>query len=101
VAVRQAALAERKAAHARRAETFKVCAEGYHAANAGRWRNKKHRDEWLSAVRRLAYPVLGSMPLGDIDSAHVCKVLAPLLGRSSGSFLSRHYLDASAALSVG
>ena len=76
---RRAALDERKVERAKRAKTFKVCAEEFHEANGTRWKNEKHRGEWLSAVRRLAYPVLGSMAVSAIDSGHVCKALTPLV----------------------
>ncbi len=70
--------------HARRAAraklmTFKACAEEYHAANATRWTNAKHRNEWLSTLRRFAFPVIGHLSVDMIDSAHVQKVLAPLV----------------------
>jgi integrase len=59
--------------------TFKACAEEYHAANATRWTNAKHRNEWLSTLRRFAFPVIGHLSVDMIDSAHVQKVLAPLV----------------------
>ena len=76
--------ARRTAAHAQRAAraklmTFKACAEEYHAANATRWTNGKHRNEWLSTLRRFAFPVIGHLSVDMIDSAHVQKVLAPLV----------------------
>jgi hypothetical protein len=74
---RAEALAQR-AARAK-AMTFRACAEEYHAANATRWRNAKHRNEWLSTLRRFAYPVIGHLAVHTIDSAHVQKVLAPLV----------------------
>ena len=74
---RTAALAQRAA----RAKlmTFKACTEEYHAANATRWTNAKHRNEWLSTLRRFAFPVIGHLSVEMIDSAHVQKVLAPLV----------------------
>jgi integrase len=76
--------ARKAAAHAQRSAraklmTFKACAEEYHAANATRWTNAKHRNEWLSTLRRFAFPVIGHLSVDMIDSAHVQKVLAPLV----------------------
>jgi len=76
--------ARRTAAHTQRATraklmTFKACTEEYHAANATRWTNAKHRSEWLSTLRRFAFPVIGHLSVDMIDSAHVQKVLAPLV----------------------
>jgi integrase len=62
--------------------TFKACAEEYHAANATRWNNTKHRNEWLSTLRRFAFPVIGHLSVSTIDSAHVQKVLAPLVTKT-------------------
>ena len=75
---RKAAGLAQRAARAR-LMTFKACAEEYHAANVTRWTNAKHRDEWLSALRRFAFPVIGHLSVDMIDSAHVQKVLAPLV----------------------
>jgi integrase len=74
---KEAVLAQR-AARAK-AMTFRACADEYHAANAMRWRNAKHRNEWLSTLRRFAYPVIGHLAVHTIDSAHVQKVLTPLV----------------------
>jgi hypothetical protein len=75
---RKAAGLAQRAARAR-LMTFKACAEEYHAANATRWTNAKHRNEWLSTLRRFAFPVIGHLSVDLIDSAHVQKVLAPLV----------------------
>jgi hypothetical protein len=75
---RKAAAAEQRAARAR-LTTFKQCAEEYHAANLSRWTNAKHRDEWISALRRFAFPVIGHLSVDVIDSGLVHKVLQPLV----------------------
>ena len=75
---RRAAALAQQAARAKQT-TFKVCAEEYHAANVTRWTNARHRSEWLSAVQRFAFPVIGHLSVDMIDSAHVQKVLAPLV----------------------
>ena len=64
--------------------TFKACAEEYHAANVTRWTNAKHRTEWISALRRFAFPVIGHLSVDIIDSGHVHKVLAPLVTEKAG-----------------
>ena len=67
---RKAAALAQRAARARQT-TFKVCAEEYHAANVTRWTNARHRSEWISAMRRFAFPVIGHLSVDMIDSAHV------------------------------
>ena len=69
----------RPASGPRQADDVQGCAEEYHAANATRWTNAKHRNEWLSTLRRFAFPVIGHLSIDMIDSAHVQKVLAPLV----------------------
>ena len=59
--------------------TFRECAEEYHAANLTRWTNEKHRREWISVLRRFAFPVIGHLSVDVIDSGLVHKVLQPLV----------------------
>jgi integrase len=59
--------------------TFKQCSLDYLAVNASRWRNAKHRKEWLSTLTRYAFPVFGNLAVSAIDSGLVFKVLAPLV----------------------
>jgi integrase len=75
---RQRKAQEARAERAKRV-SFKQCAEDYLAANEGRWRNRKHRLEWESAVTRFAYPLLGALPVHLIDTALVLQVLQPLI----------------------
>ena len=72
-----AALAAR-AAHVKRM-TFRECVEDYLAVNASKWRNAKHRKEWLATLTRYAYPVFGDLGVAAIDSGLVFKVLKPLV----------------------
>jgi integrase len=52
--------------------------ETYHAAHKAGWRNPRHVREWLAGMRKYASPVLGDLPVVDIDTALVCKVVEPL-----------------------
>ena len=45
-----------------------------------KWRNQKHGDQWLATVTNYAFPVLGAMPLAEIDTQHVLDVLKPIWG---------------------
>ena len=75
---RKAAALEQRAARAK-LTTFKQCAEQFHSDNAPRWGNAKHRAEWISTLRRFAFPVIGHLSVAAIDSTLVHKVLAPLV----------------------
>ena len=58
--------------------TFRAVAEAYIAANEGSWRNDKHRQQWLNTLATYVYPVMGDLPVADIGTAHVLKVLEPI-----------------------
>jgi integrase len=59
--------------------TFQQCAEDYLAVNASKWRNAKHRKQWLATLTRYAYPVFGNLSVAAIDSGLVFKALKPLV----------------------
>ena len=69
------------AARAERAKqmTFRQCADDYFAVNASKWRNAKHRQEWLASLTRYAYPLFGNLSVAAIDTGLVFKVLRPLV----------------------
>ena len=75
---RKVAVQDQRAARAR-LMTFRQCAEEYHRENLTRWRNDKHRAEWMSTLQRYAFPVLGHLSVDAIDSSLVHKVLHPLV----------------------
>lgn len=58
--------------------TFKAVAEAYIAANKASWRNAKHRQQWSNTLVSYVYPVMGDMPVSDIGTAHVLKILEPI-----------------------
>lgn len=58
--------------------TLKAVAEAYVAANEGSWRNDKHRAQWRSTLASYVYPVMGDLPVADIGTAHVLKILEPI-----------------------
>ena len=58
--------------------TFAAAAEKVHAERADLWRNAKHGAQWLNTLRTYAFPVIGKMPVGDVQPADVMKVLTPI-----------------------
>ena len=58
--------------------TFKAVAEAYIAANEGSWRNGKHRQQWRNTLASYVYPVMGELPVAEIGTAHVLKILEPI-----------------------
>ena len=58
--------------------TFREASESYIAAHAPGWRNAKHGDQWRNTLATYAHPVLGDLPVGEIDTGLVLKVLEPI-----------------------
>jgi integrase len=58
--------------------TFKASAEAYIAAHKPSWRNAKHRQQWENTLATYAYPVIGDLPVAEIDTPHVLKILEPI-----------------------
>ncbi len=61
-----------------RVMTFEQCAEAYVAAKEASWRNAKHRQQWVNTLKTYAYPVFGKLPVDEIDTSMVLKVLEPI-----------------------
>jgi integrase len=71
------AKAEKRAEQAA-AVTFEAMAEIYLATKERSWRNAKHRQQWRNTLKTYAFPVLGDMRVGDIETSHILRVLEPL-----------------------
>jgi integrase len=70
---RLAQLAERA-----RAMTFKQCALGCITAHEDSWRNAEHRRQWVTSLEQYVYPTIGDLPVDEIATPHVVKVLEPI-----------------------
>ena len=47
------------------------------------WRNRKHAREWLSNLRRAAFPRIGKVPVSEVSSADVLEILTPIWHRKA------------------
>lgn len=74
---RRAAAQAARAVQAR-AQTFRQCAEKYLAVHGDKWKNPKHRAQWSATLETYAYPIIGDLNVGDIDEAHLVRVLQPI-----------------------
>lgn len=72
--VRNQALALERA----RAMTFDQCAQAYIAAHRSGWKSEKHASQWENTIAAYATPIIGFMPVADVDTALVVKVLSPI-----------------------
>jgi len=70
----------RLAASAERAKvlSFDQCAAAYMDAHRNSWKNAKHAAQWESTIKTYATPVIGQLPVSNIDTALVIKVLSPI-----------------------
>jgi len=60
------------------AVSFRACAEKYIMSHRAGWRNAKHAAQWTATLEKYAYPVIGGLPVGDVDTGHVTRILEPI-----------------------
>lgn len=65
-------------AEAVKAITFKECAECYIKAHEPSWKNAKHIAQWTSTLTTYVYPIFGALPVAEIDTGLVMKVIEPI-----------------------
>lgn len=58
--------------------TFRQVALDYIASKREGWRNRKHRGQWEATLETYVYPVLGDLPVGEVDTSAVLRVLQPI-----------------------
>ena len=58
--------------------SFRAVAELYVAAHEASWRNAKHRGQWHATLRDYVLPAIGALPVADIDTGSVMRVLEPM-----------------------
>jgi integrase len=61
-----------------RAITFADVADQYITAHEAGWRNSKHRQQWRNTLDTYAMPILGAVPVADVDTGAVMQVLEPI-----------------------
>lgn len=57
---------------------FDDAAEQFIAQKQHEFRNKKHTAQWTSTLKTYASPVIGKLPVSDIDISHLKRVLEPI-----------------------
>lgn len=58
--------------------TFAQVANAYITAHEPSWRNAKHRQQWRNTLDTYAAPILGKLPVAQVDVGAVTRVLEPL-----------------------
>jgi hypothetical protein len=77
IAARDAQRAAQRAATAT-AMTFRQCAEAYVAAHRPSWRSAKHVSQWANTLEAYVNPILGDLPVRQVDTGLVMKSLEPI-----------------------
>jgi integrase len=77
IRVREAALTAKRVEDAR-AMTFGECAKAYIDTHSSAWRSAPHLNQWNKSLSTYVLPVLGPLPVKQIDVALVVKVLEPI-----------------------
>ncbi len=67
-----------RAAQAAKNLTFAEAANQYFEKHETKWRNGKHRAQFLASLTAYAFPIIGALPVASIDTALVLRVLEPI-----------------------
>lgn len=77
VEARQAARAALIADQAKKL-TFTEAAAQCHTTKTPGFRNRKHGADWINSLTRYADPIIGKLPVAEVELAHIVKVLEPI-----------------------
>ena len=58
--------------------TFSEAAAQCHSTKTPEFRNVKHASDWINSLTRYADPLIGKIPVAQVELAHVVKVLKPI-----------------------
>ena len=58
--------------------TFREAAAKCIRAKSAEWSNAKHAGQWAATLETYAFPVVGDLNVGDIDTSHMLKILQPI-----------------------
>nr|WP_295977048.1 site-specific integrase [uncultured Agrobacterium sp.] len=58
--------------------SFSEAAERYVKAHAAGWKNLKHADQWRNTLATYADPVIGSLSVAKVDTAHIMQIIEPI-----------------------
>jgi hypothetical protein len=62
---------------AARSKTFKACADEYITAHERGWSSLHYRTRWRRTLEMFAYPLIGNLPVADVDETLVLRILEP------------------------
>lgn len=59
-------------------KTFIECADAYINSVKAKWTNSKSEHQWRSSLEQYAYPIIGNLPVSQIENSHVLNILEPI-----------------------
>lgn len=59
-------------------KTFKECAEAFIESHRSSWKNAKHAAQWTNTLTQYAYPVIGDLPVEEVELKHLSDILLPI-----------------------
>jgi integrase len=78
---RNRALAAEKAnkiADEKNQATFNKVALEFIESKKAEWKNVKHHQQWVNTLTTYAFPIIGHIPVADVETAHVLAILKPI-----------------------
>lgn len=58
--------------------SFENAATTVHTELLPGWKNKKHGQQWINTLTEYAFPIIGALPLNEIQPRHIADVLRPI-----------------------
>lgn len=58
--------------------TFSEVTRLCHEKRVEGFKNEKHKKDWISSIERFAYPLIGKLPVDEVDLHHILKILEPI-----------------------
>ncbi|RZZ88915.1 tyrosine-type recombinase/integrase [Pseudoxanthomonas winnipegensis] len=58
--------------------TFRWCAEQTIIAKRPEWKSAKHAEQWTNTLTADAYPIIGKVPVDQLELSHMLDVLTPI-----------------------
>jgi len=58
--------------------TFSEYAAACHELKRLEWVNQKHSNQWINTLRDYAFPIIGNLPINEIETVHILQILEPI-----------------------
>ena len=75
---KEAELRAKEGLEAMKKATFEALAIKYIKIKSPEWKSAKHKQQWKNTLTTYAFPVIGNMPVSEIETKHILKVLNPI-----------------------